>query len=45
MLEIAIALVVGVVCGRALDLYGNRQSSEAEGDEEISVTEGEDTSE
>ncbi len=45
MFEIVIALVVGVVCGRALDLYTNCPSAEAEGDEEISVTEGEDKSE
>ena len=41
MLEIVIALVVGVVCGRALDSYMNQGSVETKADEEIPVTEAE----
>lgn len=39
MLEMVIALVVGIVCGRALDWYRNQSSVEAEVEEEISVAE------
>jgi hypothetical protein len=39
MLEMMIALIVGIVGGRALDLYRNRKSAAVEAEEEISVTE------